>query len=172
MALIQYIILDLLFKVDEGMNIITISKLSKIPIQHLQETINSLLQIKLIKRSNSKSIEDLKFFINYNFSHENNKISISSLILKEKENEIKKEYLHDRNTIVLSNLYDYIKKTKTFTKTILETELQYKIPFKITNEQIEMCIKTLLDKEHIVSIQMTNPYNSEGCKDIIYKYLE
>lgn len=173
MALIQYIILDLLFKIEEGINIIIISKLSKIPIQHLQETINSLLQIKLIKRTNSKSIEDLKFFINYNFSHENNKISISSLILKEKEEtDIKKEYLHDRNTIVLSNLYDYMKKTKTFTKTILETDLQYKIPFKITNEQIEMCIKTLLDKEHIVSIQMTNPYNSEGCPDIIYKYIE
>ena len=172
MALIQYIILDLLFKVEEGINIIIISKLSKIPIQHLQETINSLLQIKLIKRTNSKSIEDLKFFINYNFSHENNKISISSLILKEKENEIKKEYLHDRNTIVLSNLYDYMKKTKTFTKTILETELQYKIPFKITNEQIVTCIKTLLDKEHIISIQMMNPYNSDGYADIIYKYVE
>lgn len=173
MALIQYIILDLLFKIEEGINIIIISKLSKIPIQHLQETINSLLQIKLIKRTNSKSIEDLKFFINYNFSHENNKISISSLILKEKEEtDIKKEYLHDRNTIVLSNLYDYMKKTKTFTKTILETELQYKIPFKITNEQIEMCIKTLLDKEHIVSIQMMNPYNSNGYADIIYKYIE
>ena len=80
--------------------------------------------------------------------------------------------MHDRNTIVLSNLYDYIKKNRTFTKDVLITELQHKIPFKINLEQIESGIKTLLDKEDIISISVPSPYENEGTSDIIYKYVE
>ena len=76
--------------------------------------------------------------------------------------------MHDRNTIILSNIYDYIKKNRTFTKDVLITELQYKIPFKINLEQIDSVIKTLLDKEHIILIQLQNQYGLEE----IYKYVE
>lgn len=174
MALIQYIVLDIIYNSQEEINSIKISEKSGIKLEYLQETINSLLQIKIIKRTNGKSIEDLKFYVNYDFSHENNKISISSLIIKEDKssnNEKTKEFLHDRNTIILSNLYDYIKKNRTFTKDILITELGYKIPFKINNEQIDIAIKTLLDKEHITQITLPNPYNSNS-QDTqqIYKY--
>jgi hypothetical protein len=173
MALIQYIVLEHIFKSNEGIGLIDISTKTDIPISHLQETINSLLQIKIIKRSNANSIENLKFFINYDFAHENNKISISSLVIKEKEDkEIKKEFMHDRNTIILSNLYDYVKKNRTFTKDVLITELQHKIPFKINHEQIELGVKTLLDKEDIVMVTIPSPYSNDGVPDIIYKYVE
>lgn len=175
MALIQYIVLDIIYNSQEEINSIKISEKSGIKLEYLQETINSLLQIKIIKRTNGKSIDDLKFYINYNFVHENNKISISSLVVKEDKssNNEKKEFLHDRNTIVLSNLYDYIKKNRTFTKDVLITELGYKIPFKINSEQIDTCIKTLMDKEHIAQITLPNPYNSNS-QDTqqIYKYVE
>lgn len=173
MGLIQYIVLDQIFKSDEGIGLINISKNINIQIHHLLETINSLLQIKIIKRSNGNSIEDFKFFINYDFTYGNNKISISSLVIKEKEEkEMKKEFLHDRNTIVLSNLYDYIKKNKTFTKDVLITEIQYKIPFKINQEHIELGIKTLLEKEDIIIVTIPNPYDNGGNPDIFYKYVE
>ena len=169
MALIQYIVLDKIFTFSDGVNLLKLSEITSIQVENLQETINSLLQIKIIKRSNAKSIEELKFYINYDFTHENNKISISSLVIKEKEEkEIKREFLHDRNTIILSNIYDYIKKNRTFTKDVLITELQYKIPFKINLEQIDSVIKTLLDKEHIILIQLQNQYGLEE----IYKYVE
>ena len=169
MALIQYIVLDKIFTFSDGVNLLKLSEITSIQVENLQETINSLLQIKIIKRSNAKSIEELKFYINYDFTHENNKISISSLVIKEKEEkEIKREFLHDRNTIILSNIYDYIKKNRTFTKDVLITELQYKIPFKINLEQIDSVIKTLLDKEHIIFIQLQNQYGLEE----IYKYVE
>ena len=162
MALIQYIVLDIIYNSDE-INILKISEKSGIKIEYLQETINSLLQIKLIKRTNGKSIEELKFYVNYDFTHENNKISISSLVIKEESSNSsvkKEEYMHDRNTIILSNLYDYIKKNKTFVKDILITELGYKIPFKMSQQQIDDAIKTLIDKEHITEITLPNPYNS------------
>lgn len=175
MALIQYIVLDIIYN-NQEINIIQISEKSGIKIENLQETINSLLQIKIIKRTNGKSIEELKFSINFDFVHDNNKISISSLVVKEElsnTNKKNKELLHDRNTIVLSNLYDYIKKNKTFTKDILVSELEYKIPFKITEEQIDFGIKTLLDKEHITQITLPNPYNTNSENNQqIYKYVE
>lgn len=54
-----------------------------------------------------------------------------------------------------------LKKINYFFRDVLFTELQYKIPFKLTDQSVDLVIKTLLDKEHIVFI-------SEN----IYKYSE
>ena len=164
MALIQYLVLDKIFKSNEGVGINQIVEMTEIPIEYILETINSLIQIKLIKRTGVNTIDTLRFFINYDFVHENNKISISSLIIKElKEinNTTTKEFLHDRNTIVLANMYDYIKKNKIFYKDVLFTDLQYKVPFKLTDEYINTVIQTLLDKEHIMLLTENT-----------YKYIE
>ena len=64
MGLIQYVVLDQIFKSNDGIGLMDISSKTSIPFVHLQETINSLLQIKIVKRSNATSIENLKFFIN------------------------------------------------------------------------------------------------------------
>lgn len=170
MALIQYIVLDKLFSNTDGLGIKDISSLTNITIKNLQDTINSLLHIKLIKRStNTTSILDMKFYINYDFVHENNKISISSLV-SQKEKEIieeKREFLNDRNTIVLSNMYDYIKKSKSFTLDSIYEELtKYKIPFEVNLEQIIAGINILVEKEDIVEI------NKEQNKTKEYKYCE
>jgi hypothetical protein len=155
MALIQYIIMDKLFNLKEntGLGIKDLSSQTNILIQNLQDTINSLLYIKLIKYSaNTLSIDDMKFYINYDFEYSSNKLSISSLVIP-KEQEIKnnRDFLHDRNTIVLSNLYDYAKKNKTFTIDSIYQEMSKNIiPFKIDLEQITNGIKVMLDKEHII----------------------
>ena len=176
MALIQYIVLDIIYNSSEEINTLKISEKSGIKMEYLQETINSLLQIKIIKRTNGKSIEELKFYINYDFTHDNNKISISTLIIgKDSLNTCnkKEEYMHDRNTIILSNLYNYIKKNKTFVKDVLITELGYKIPFKISLQQIDDAIKILIDKEHITEIILPNPYNlNSQDSQQLYKLVE
>ena len=160
LSLIQYIVLDKLFNAKDGLGIKDISIQTNIPIKNLQETINSLLHIKLIKRfANATSVQDMKLFINHQFVHENNKISISSLIATKNnsssENNEKKEFLHNRNTIILSNIYDYAKKNKIFTIDKIYNDLsKNKIPFEIELEQIMEGIKNMLEKEDIVeSIQ-------------------
>ena len=159
LALIQYIVLNQLFNYGTfGLGIKDISENINIPIKNLQETINSLLHIKLIKRStNANSVLDMRLFINNDFVHENNKLSISSLVQqKDKEtskDEDKKEFLNDRNTIVMSNMYDYIKKNKTFTiDTLYDVLSKYKIPFQVEMEQIMAGIKVMVDKEDISEI--------------------
>lgn len=161
LALIQYIVMDKLFEVKEnsGLGIKEISTQTGIEVKNLQQTINSLLHIKLIKHSaNTSSIADMKFFVNYDFVHPTNKISISSLVIpKEQEVEKERELMHDRNTIILSNLYDYIKKNKTFTIGGIYDELsKNKIPFKIELEQITSAIKVMVDKEDIIEINENN----------------
>lgn len=161
LALIQYIVMDKLFGVKEntGLGIKEISIQTGVEVKNLQQTINSLLHIKLIKHSaNTSSITDMKFFINYDFVHPTNKISISSLVIpKEQEVEKERELMHDRNTIILSNLYDYVKKNRTFTISEIYDELsKYKIPFKIELEQITSAIKVMVEKEHIVEINENN----------------
>ena len=157
LALIQYIVMDKLFNSGiDGLGIKDISEKINIPIKNLQETINSLLHIKLIKRStNANSVLDMKLFINYDFIHVSNKLSISSLVLqKEKDisnNEDKREFLNDRNTIVMSNMYDYIKKNKTFTlDTLYDVMSKNKIPFQIELEQVMAGINVMLEKEDII----------------------
>ena len=161
LALIQYIVMDKLFKVNEnsGLGIKEISTQTGIEVKNLQQTINSLLHIKLIKHSsNTSSIVDMKFFINYDFIHPTNKISISSLVIpKEQEVEKERELMHDRNIIILSNLYDYVKKNRTFTIDKIYDELsKNKIPFKIELEQITSAIKVMVDKEDIVEMNENN----------------
>jgi predicted transcriptional regulator len=83
-ALIQYIIMDKLLNIDKnhGLTINELYSQTNISIKNLQETINTLLQVKLIKYSTDTTIiSNIKFYINYEFNHENNKISLSSLII-------------------------------------------------------------------------------------------
>jgi hypothetical protein len=157
LALIQYIVLDKLFNSGtNGLGIKEIAEKINIPIKNLQETINSLLHIKLIKRStNACSVLDMKLFINYEFYYENNKLSISSSVQQKKKeisnDEDKIEFLNDRNTIVMSNMYDYIKKNKTFTlDTLYNVMSKNKIPFQIELEQVMAGIKVMLEKEDII----------------------
>lgn len=161
MALIQYIVMDQLFKVkeNEGLGIKDISTQLSINVKNLQQTINSLLHVKLIKHSaNTSNISDMKFFINYDFNHQSNKISINYLVIpKEQEQIDKKDLLYDRNTIILSNLYDYIKKNKIFTIDNIYNEMsKNKIPFKIELEQIIEALKLMVDKEDIIEMNHDN----------------
>ena len=169
LALVQYIVMDKLLKVkeNEGLRIKEIAEQTCIEVKNLQQTINSLLHVKLIKHSaNTSNISDMKFFINYDFIHPTNKISISSLVIpKEQEVEKERELLHDRNTIILSNLYDYVKKNKSFTIDIIYDEIyKNKIPFKIELEQVVAAIKVMIEKEDIIEINKNNIKT--------YKYME
>jgi len=173
MSLLQYLILDVLYKKIDGESINNISKKLNVEIKNLEKGINSLLKIKLIKRieySEIKNIENLVLTINYDFENENKKISIANMVEEnESEESYKKEFMHDRDTIILANLYDYIKKNKFGTTDVFLTELQYKIPFKINIDQINNAIKIALEKEHIKKIDVPN--NDNISNQIMYSYI-
>lgn len=169
LALIQYIVMDKLFNVENnsGLNITEISSQTNIEIKNLQQTINSLLQIKLIKHSlNTTSIADIKFYVNYDFEYQSNKISIYSLVIpKDQEIQKERELMHDRNIIILSNLYDYIKKNKIFTiEKIYDDMSKNKIPFKIDLEQIISAINVMVEKEDIIEINENNVKTYKYCE--------
>lgn len=171
MALIQYLVLDKIFNLNDGINIQDLCFQIGININDIEDTINSLLKVKIIKRSNDENIENIKFYINNEFYNEKNKISISSLVINQNELlEFKKEFLHDRNTIVLLNLNNYAKKNKFFTADTIIDELQYKIPFKINMQYIEDAITKSLDKEYIKLIEVPNI--NDNSIQIMYQYIE
>jgi hypothetical protein len=189
MALIQFIVLEKIFNAENlakntcsdvdllgsivlekeetipiGITLKEIADLTKIELVDLQDTFNSLLKIKIIMRTTeSKDIKNIRFVINKNFTFEKNKISISNLIIKENTDTEKiKEFLHDRNTIVLCNIVHYAKKNKFFSKDVLIEYLQYNIPFKLNEEYIENAIKEAIGKEYIELTELEN--------DVLYKY--
>ncbi len=160
MALIQYIVLDQIIKSgDNGINIPDISTNTDISMINLQETINSLIKIKLIRRSNTESVEDIVLVLNKNFSYEKNKISISSMIFKEKPNETTekvREFMFDKNMIVLCNIIDFVKKNKFFYEDTIIESIKYKIPFNVDNEMLQKSIDEAIKKEIIKKINVPN----------------
>lgn len=173
MAIIQYLVLYRIINNSHGLTINQISEETGILVGELKETINSLIKIKLIGKTggNLSDIETIRLIQNPNFSYDKNKISIYSLVQKEKQDdkiEKPKEFLHDRNTIVYSNLIDWIKKNKFFYKDTLIDSIKYKIPFGITDDQIEYSINKALNDDIIKKINISNnPLDNEK---IMYQY--
>ena len=170
MALLQYIILDNIM--STSLNGISANKLSKkinIPLSKLNDTFNSLLKIKIIKYITID--KDIIFVLNSDFTFDKNKLSISGLIQpKINETTIKsREFLHDRNMIVLCNLIYWAKKNKYFTQDVLLEQLQYVVPFKLNDEYIQIALEKAISSEYIKEIKIPSN-NGDGTFQIMYKY--
>ena len=170
MALIQYIVLDKIIEKTDGANVQEISESLGIPLSKLNETFNSLLKIRIAKRtSKSDDSTAIKFVLNKDFTFEKNKLSISGLVKKElSETKLtQREFLHDRNMIVLCNLVHYAKKNTYFSKDTIMDELIYKIPFKLTDEYIATAIEKAVKNEYI---KLQEIPNGNGTMDVLYQY--
>jgi hypothetical protein len=172
MSMVQYIILDMVMKNPKGLTIGEIHKFTGIPIGNLKEPINSLLKIKLIGKTSGTSIDTVKIIENPNFNYEKNKISIYSLVQTDKfdtkSDNKPREFLHDRNIIVYSNLIDWVKKNKFFYKDTIVESIKYKIPFEITNNQLDYAISQGLKDDIIKEISVNKTEHS----DHMYQYVE
>jgi hypothetical protein len=172
MSMIQYIILDIVMNNPNGLTIGEIHKFTGIPIGNLKEPINSLLKIKLIGKTSGTSIDTVKIIENPNFNYEKNKISIYSLVQTDKSDTKSdnkpREFLHDRNIIVYANLIDWVKKNKFFYKDTIIESIKYKIPFGITNDQLDYAISQGLKDDIIKEISV----NKTEYSDHMYQYVE
>jgi hypothetical protein len=170
MALIQYIVLDKIIESPNGLTAQNISEQLSIPASKLNETFNSLLKIRIVKRtSGTNDISTVKFILNKDFSFEKNKLSISGLVKKEVSETTLAErtFLHDRHMIVLCNLIYYAKKNTYFTRDIITQQLSYKIPFKLTEEQVNKAIEKAIADDYIKIQEIPN---TNGVIDILYQY--
>lgn len=171
MALIQYLILEKIYSSSSGITVQSIQESVGIPLNKLSETFNSLLKIKIVKRTpNDTNPSEIKFLLNKDFTFESKKISIVELIKQEKIiQEVKREFMHDRNMIVLANLVNYAKKNTFFTRDTIEEQLGYKIPFKLSAEYIDVAIERALKDEYIKKREIAIDSSSS---DIIYEYYD
>jgi hypothetical protein len=170
MALIQYIVLDKIMEKPEGANVQDISESIKIPLSKLNETFNSLLKIKIAKRtSGTINTTNIKFILNKDFTFEKNKLSICGLVKKEisEAKPTQREFLHDRDMIVLCNLVHYAKKNTYFSKDTIMEELRYKIPFRLTEDIINKAIEKAVKDDYVKLHQVPN---ANGVSDVLYQY--
>ena len=171
MALIQYIVLDKIMEKSNGINVQEISESLGIPLSKLNNTFNSLIKIRIVKRtSNPTDVTNIKFILNEDFSFEKNKLSISGLVKKEISDQkpTQREFLHDRDMIVLCNLVHYAKKNTYFSKDTIIDELTYKIPFKLTDEHINKAIEKAIGDDYV---KLQEVSNGNGTVDLLYQYL-
>ena len=167
LALIQYIVLDIIMKNKQGICAKQLALDINVKISNLNETFNSLLKIKLIKRT-SETI----FAFNEDFNYDKSKISIFGLIKKDdKQNEkAEKEFLHDRSIILLCNLVNYSKHNSFYTIDVVQEKLSYKVPFKFSKEDLEKTITEAIKENYIKEIQV--PDSEQGSNQIYYQYEE
>lgn len=157
LALIQYIVLDCIMKADHYLTIEELSNVTKFQKIDIVMTVNSLVKSKLIKRSADDDIENVVFCPNNEFSNDNTKISISSHVFNlhvdsNANTKVKKsqdKFMFSREQILTSNIYDYVKKNKTFYLDTMMVDLQYKVPFNYTIKTVENILEKMLKEEHI-----------------------
>jgi len=166
LALIQYVVLDIIIKSVEGICAKEISATLNIKLSLLNEAFNSLLKIKIIMR-NSES----RFVFNNEFTYDKSKISIFGLIKKYDDEESAKsterEFMHDRSVILLCNLVNYAKRNEPFTIDFVNEKLSTIVPFKFTKENLEAALKDAIKDNYISEMK-------DGSADspILYRYEE
>jgi hypothetical protein len=166
LALIQFIVLDIIVNSVEGICAKEISATLNIKLSLLNETFNSLLKIKIIKRNS-----ETKFVFNNEFTYDKSKISIFGLIKKYDDEDsaksVEREFMHDRSVILLCNLVNYAKRNDPFTIDFVNEKLSTVVPFKFTKENLENALKDAIKDNYISEIK-------EGAADsaILYRYEE
>ena len=165
LALLQYVVLDKIMNSgDDGICAKELALALNIKLSLLNDTFNSLLKIKIIKR-----ISDTKFQFNRDFTFDKTKISIYGLIKKEDKTstKIEREFMHDRSIILLCNLINYAKHNDSFTIDFVQEKLVSRVPFKFTKEELENALKEAIKDNYLIEIK-------EGSAEspIQYKYEE
>ena len=166
LALIQYVVLDIIMNNKQGICAKQLASNINVKLSNLNETFNSLLKIKLIKRTS-----DTIFIFNDEFTYDKSKISICGLIKKDdKQNEkTEREFLHDRSIILLCNLVNFSKHNSYFTIDVAQEKLSYKVPFKFSREDLEKAIAESLKESYIKEIQVPD---NEDSSQTYYQYEE
>jgi len=159
----QYSILKLIYKVP-NVNLNKIIEKTNLEINIIEQVLNDLLKIELIKRT-EENIENIQFKINEHFSSEKTNINIMNFSFNTKESE---DRLFNKDKVIYCNIIDILKKRYNIDYLDFEeinSILKKKLPFIVTDKDVQESINKGIDINDI------GIKNIEGNNKDYYEYI-
>lgn len=148
LSIMQFILLDIINKSKNGIDVFKISSLINIKLKLLESTFNSLLKMRLIKRNN-----DYVFYPNNDFNYPDKKISIFNLVNTNTNidnDKVERQFVHDKNLILQCNVINFAKKNREFTLDVLTKHLPKVIPFPIDEPTLTKCLEKCVTDNYLI----------------------
>jgi hypothetical protein len=148
MSIMQFILLDIINKNKNGIDVFKIASMINVKLKHLESTFNSLLKIRLIKRTN-----DYVFYPNNDFNYTDKKISIFNLVntnVNIDNDKVERQFVHDKNLILQCNVVNFAKKNREFTLDTLNKHLSKVIPFTIDDITLTKCLEKCINDNYLL----------------------
>ena len=150
MSIMQFILLDIINKNKNGIDVFNIASTINIKLKLLESTFNSLLKIRLIKRNT-----DYVFYPNNDFSYPDKKISIFNLVNTNTSTNIdseklERQFVHDKNLILQCNVINFAKKNREFTLDTLTKHLAKVIPFIVDESTLAKCLEKCVNDNYLL----------------------
>ena len=148
LSIMQFILLDIINKSRNGIDVFKIASLINIKLKLLESTFNSLLKMRLIKRNN-----DYVFYPNNDFNYPDKRISIFNLVNTNTNidnDKIERQFVHDKNLILQCNVINFAKKNREFTLDILTKHLLKVMPFSIDEPILTKCLEKCVNDNYLI----------------------
>lgn len=148
LSIMQFILLDIINKNKNGIDVFKIASMINIKLKHLESVFNSLLKIRLIKRTN-----DYVFYPNNDFTYTDKKISIFNLVntnVNIDNDKVERQFVHDKNLILQCNVVNFAKKNREFTLDTLNKHLSKVIPFTIDDTTLTKCLEKCINDNYLL----------------------
>ena len=150
MSIMQFILLDIINKNKNDIDVFNIASTINIKLKLLESTFNSLLKMRLIKRT-----ADYVFYPNNDFSYPDKNISIFNLVNTNTHTNIdneklERQFVHDKNLILQCNVINFAKKNREFTLDILTKHLAKVIPFIVDESTLTKCLEKCVNDNYLL----------------------
>lgn len=146
LSIMQFILLDIINKNKNGIDVFKIASMINVKLKQLENVFNSLLKIRLIKRTN-----DYVFYPNNDFNYTNKKISIFNLVnTNVNVDKVERQFVHDKHLILQCNVVNFAKKNREFTLDTLNKHLSKVIPFTIDDTTLTKCLEKCINDNYLL----------------------
>lgn len=148
LSIMQFILLDIINKNKNGIDVFKIASMINVKLKHLESVFNSLLKIRLIKRTN-----DYVFYPNNDFNYTDKKISIFNLVntnVNIDNDKVERQFVHDKNLILQCNVVNFAKKNREFTLDTLNKHLSKVIPFTVDDTTLTKCLEKCINDNYLL----------------------
>ncbi len=126
-----------------------------LPMSKLGKILTTFLKTKILCRESGKAANDpsMLIYLNHNFSHSSDKISLVNLVNQPKVNdsEIQDRFAIGRENLLQAAVVRQLKKHKTIAKTELLKNTQECLPFSVNDQQFHTCLMTCVNEGYMTS---------------------
>lgn len=146
LSIMQFILLDIINKNKNGIDVFKIASMINVKLKYLESVFNSLLKIRLIKRTN-----DYVFYPNNDFNYTDKKISIFNLVnTNVNVDKVERQFVLDKHLILQCNVVNFAKKNREFTLDTLNKHLSKVIPFTIDDTSLTKCLEKCINDNYLL----------------------